>query len=85
MAKDHKPWPSLDTRPVLCDSLYGVIFCVYTCINISSVWFGHGYSFSRIGTLYFDGDKLKDWSAASQQTMALFERIRTVGKGTKVP
>ena len=37
--------------------------------------------YSRIGTLYFDGDKLKDWSAISQQTMALFERIRTVGKG----
>ena len=39
------------------------------------------YRHSRIGTLYFDSEKLKDWSAASQQTMALFERIRTVGKG----
>ena len=39
------------------------------------------HRYSRIGTLYFDSEKLKDWSAASHQTMALFERIRTVGKG----
>ena len=41
----------------------------------------HICRYSRIGTLYFDTEKLKDWSATSQQTMALFERIRTVGKG----
>ena len=39
---------------------------------------------SRIGTLYFDSEKLKDWAASLQQTMALFERIRTVGKGIYV-
>jgi len=35
----------------------------------------------RIGTLYFDAEKLKEWSGQAQQTMALFEKIRTVGKG----
>ena len=32
--------------------------------------------------LYFDDVKVKEqWSAQAQQTMALFERIRPVGKG----
>ena len=31
--------------------------------------------------LYFDGEKLKEWSRQSQQTMASFEKVRTVGKG----
>ena len=31
--------------------------------------------------LYFDGERLKEWSRQSQQTMASFEKIRTVGKG----
>ena len=35
----------------------------------------------RIGTLYFDTEKLKEWTGQTQQTMALFEKIRTVGKG----
>ena len=35
----------------------------------------------RIGTLYFDGGKLKEWVGQGQQTMALFEKIKTVGKG----
>ena len=35
----------------------------------------------RIGTLYFDGSKLKEWAGQGQQTMALFEKIKTVGKG----
>jgi len=35
----------------------------------------------RIGKLYFDEEKLKEWTRQSQQTMASFEKIRTVGKG----
>ncbi len=35
----------------------------------------------RIGTLYFNAEKLKEWMAQGHQTMALFEKIRTVGKG----
>ena len=33
-----------------------------------------------IGTLYFDKKRLSDQWSGQQQTMALFERIRTVGK-----
>ena len=35
----------------------------------------------RIGTLYFDRDKLKDWTGQAQQTLDLFEKIKEVGKG----
>ena len=35
----------------------------------------------KVGTLYFDSEKLKEWTGQSQQTLALFEKIRTVGKG----
>ena len=36
----------------------------------------------RIGTLYFDPERLKEqWDGQAQQTIALFEKIRTVGKG----
>lgn len=35
-----------------------------------------------MGTLYFDDIKVKEqWIGLAPQTMALFERIRTVGKG----
>ena len=42
----------------------------------------HIHSPVRIGTLYFDPDRLKDnWSNQAPPSMALFEKIRTVGKG----
>ena len=36
---------------------------------------------SSVGELYFRLDKLRHWSGSGQQTMAGFEKIRTVGKG----
>ena len=35
----------------------------------------------RIGTLYFDGHRLKDWSIHTPQTLDKYEKIKTVGKG----
>lgn len=36
----------------------------------------------RIGTLYFDAERLKEvWSNQAPPSMALFEKIKIVGKG----
>ncbi|XP_038046761.1 serine/threonine-protein kinase Nek8-like [Patiria miniata] len=40
----------------------------------------HGPSYQCVGEMYFKTDKLKNWSP-QPQTLAGFERIRTVGKG----
>ena len=38
----------------------------------------------RIGTLYFDGHRLKDWSIQTPQTLDKYEKIRIVGKGKQI-
>ncbi|CAI8018778.1 Serine/threonine-protein kinase Nek8 [Geodia barretti] len=66
------------------ESLLGVPVFAYSDIQgaqITEAGSTETGRYSRIGTLYFDTEKLKDWSATAHQTMALFERIRTVGKG----
>ena len=37
--------------------------------------------FSSVGELYFKMEKLKNFAGPNQQSLAGFEKIRTVGKG----
>lgn len=37
----------------------------------------------RIGSLFFDGQKLKEWSTQTVLKLEKYERIRTVGKGER--
>lgn len=73
--------------PVVSDlqKLTGVTVGVWRDLTGHSSFFHHGSSETGmqicVGELYFRMEKLRNWSGHHQQSLAGFEKIRTVGKG----
>ena len=56
---------------------------VYDMISflLQDIWGSPVDGGEKIGTLFFDGQKLKEWNAPTLMKLEKYERIRTVGKG----
>uniref|UniRef100_A0A1X7TPF2 Protein kinase domain-containing protein n=1 Tax=Amphimedon queenslandica TaxID=400682 RepID=A0A1X7TPF2_AMPQE len=64
-----------------CAGFFNVGTKLYKVSVYTDIWGSPVDGGEKIGTLFFDGQKLKEWNAPTLMKLEKYERIKTVGKG----